>query len=229
MGNPVGRMPQLLYLSCDPDSLSPYQVLLHRQIELVEALERDVCLMQKSVSATPGTLQGRNKPIVLGQVGIRCMRCFTSDDLQNRRSRGVVYYPSSLVGIYQAAQNMASAHFLSGACKAIPAPLQREMQSLRGSSKSQTAVGSGKLEWARRASLFGVYQEELKDVGSSILRFYPLSDRSPLGLWCTKEPDSPVLDRAIVCQGSLKRQRLRRQSFGYGVRCRLVLFNRRWA
>ena len=42
----TGRPPVLLYLSCDPDSLTPYQVLVRKQIELFEA-----CLLYTSDAA----------------------------------------------------------------------------------------------------------------------------------------------------------------------------------
>jgi hypothetical protein len=54
----TGRCPTILYLSCDPETLSDYQCLVRKQIELFEANENDVM----------AGAQGRNKPIVLGQV-----------------------------------------------------------------------------------------------------------------------------------------------------------------
>jgi hypothetical protein len=57
-GHLTGRCPTMLYLSCDPENLSEYQCLIRKQIELFEANETD---MQAGA-------QGRNKPIVLGQV-----------------------------------------------------------------------------------------------------------------------------------------------------------------
>ena len=54
----TGRFPILMYLSCDPDSLSPFQCLIRRNIEFFEATSVDV----------QAKIQGRNRPIVLGQV-----------------------------------------------------------------------------------------------------------------------------------------------------------------
>jgi hypothetical protein len=65
MGLLTGRNPVLLYMSCDDDSLSAYQCMVRRQIEIFEARTEDV----------ESNAQGRNKPIVLGQVGIRCRHC----------------------------------------------------------------------------------------------------------------------------------------------------------
>lgn len=56
-----GHRPILLYMSCDHDSLSEYQCLVRKQIELFEAMPQDV----------ESNAKGRNKPIVLGQVNLR--------------------------------------------------------------------------------------------------------------------------------------------------------------
>ena len=85
----TGRPPQMLYLSCDGDSMTPYQQLLRKQIEFFEADSHEVSL----------AAQGRNKPIVIGQVGIRCRHCALSTT--PRRGRGAVYFPSKLENIYQ--------------------------------------------------------------------------------------------------------------------------------
>jgi hypothetical protein len=57
-GHLTGRCPTMLYLSCDPENLSEYQCLIRKQIELFEANETDI----------QAGAQGRNKPIILGQV-----------------------------------------------------------------------------------------------------------------------------------------------------------------
>ena len=80
----AGRLPITLYLTCDDDNLSEHQCLLRKQIELFEATENDIY----------ANAQGRNKPIVLGQVGIRCKHCSQWPN----RGRGAVFYPSSLDG-----------------------------------------------------------------------------------------------------------------------------------
>ena len=81
-------------LPSDEDNLSEYQCLIRSQIELFAAQVRDIeC-----------NAQGRNKPIVVGQVGIRCKACASIPP--GRRPRGAVYFPAKLPGLYQAAQNM---------------------------------------------------------------------------------------------------------------------------
>lgn len=85
-----------LSLPSDENNLSEYQCLLRAQIDLFAATPSDI----------DGNAQGRNKPIVLGQVGIRCRHCHMNPST-TRRARGAVYFPAKLSGLYQAAQNMA--------------------------------------------------------------------------------------------------------------------------
>lgn len=125
------RAPITLYLKCDNDSLTPYQCLARQQIQLFEASPTD---------ADAGT-QGRNRNIVIGQVGIRCKHC---GHLPLReRARGSTYYPSKLTGIYQAAQNMANSH-LAQYCREVPKDTRDELKSL-GNKKS--SAGGGELLW----------------------------------------------------------------------------------
>ena len=85
----------VLSMSCDTEQLSEYQILVRRQLEVFEATQEDV----------ESNTQGRKKPVVLGQVGLRCRHCAAYP--LRTRGRGAVYYPAKLFGIYQAAQNMA--------------------------------------------------------------------------------------------------------------------------
>jgi hypothetical protein len=73
-----------LYIASDDDCISPYQCFARQQIELFEAQEVDV----------QTGAQGRNKPVQLGQVGIRCIHC--ADLHPKLRARAGVYYPSRL-------------------------------------------------------------------------------------------------------------------------------------
>jgi len=52
----TGRLPLRIYLTCDDQAFSPYQVLVRQQIEFFETLPVDL-----------DVVQGRNKPIQLGQ------------------------------------------------------------------------------------------------------------------------------------------------------------------
>ena len=79
----------LLYNPMDEGRLSKFQILARKQVEFFEATAEDL----------EASCQGRNRPILLGQVGMRCRRC---SHLPNRqRMRASTYYPSTVAGIYQ--------------------------------------------------------------------------------------------------------------------------------
>jgi hypothetical protein len=98
--------------------------------------------------------RGRNKPIVAGQVGIRCRHC--SSIPSRHRTRGASYYPSQLRGIYQAAQNMASTH-LSERCQLIPDELRQELIGLH---YHKSSTGGGKQYWTDSAAALGIIEME---------------------------------------------------------------------
>jgi hypothetical protein len=138
-----GRPPILLYISCDDDSLSAYQCLVRKHIELFEAGVDDV----------ESNAQGRNRPIVLGQVGIRCRHCTM---LPPRiRYRGAMYYPAKLLGIYQAAQNLAMAH-LGEHCQNVPEDVRASLIKLR---EHKSSAGGGKHYWANGVRALGVFED----------------------------------------------------------------------
>ncbi len=142
-GGVTGRSPIPLYISCDSDSLSEYQCLVRKHIELFEATVEDV----------ESNAQGRNRPIVLGQVGIRCRHCTMLPP--RHRSRGAIYYPSKLPGIYQAAQNLAVAH-LGEHCQNVPDDLRATLSQLR---ERKSAAGCGKRYWANGVRVLGVFED----------------------------------------------------------------------
>lgn len=139
----TGRRPVTLYLSCDDDCLTRYQCLARKQIEFFEALEQDV---------EAGT-QGRNRSIVLGQLGIRCRHCAHLPIRE--RAGGSTYYPSKFDGIYQAAQNMSNSH-LTRHCKKISEAIRNELIAL---SNKKSSAGSGKAYWSGGARTLGVFED----------------------------------------------------------------------
>jgi hypothetical protein len=147
-----------LYMGHQDDiNLSPYQCHLRMQMEFFEAGPEDV----------HATMQGRNKPITHQQVGIRCRYC--SQRAPQHRTRGSTYYPTTLEGIYQACQNMASVH-LSQNCPLIPESQQVELVKLR---LSKSSFGGGKHYWAETARSKGIIESNgilliLKDMPSSL-------------------------------------------------------------
>jgi len=132
-----------LFIARDRDCLSSYQCLLRQQIELFEAVDEDV----------KSTMPGRNKAIVLGQVGIRCRHCAMLP--ARYRGTGATYYPAKLDRLYQAAQNMAQTHFTKH-CRHIPQELVNELSALLQGSKS--SAGAGKKYWSDGARMLGAYE-----------------------------------------------------------------------
>lgn len=138
----VQRGPVVAYLDIDRDSLSDYQCLFRKQIEFFQAGTQDV----------ESNAQGRNRPIVRDQVGIRCRHC--SYLPPKLRARGAVFYPSKLTGIYQAAQNMAT-HHLCDRCPQVPQKVRAELLRLKDGKSS---AGGGKHYWADTAKVLGVVE-----------------------------------------------------------------------
>jgi hypothetical protein len=137
-----------VYLPRDEDSLSPYQCLLRQQLEFFEASNEDASVVQ-----------GRNKPVSLYQVGLRCRHCALVNVVQ--RTAGATYYPTRLDSIYQSGQNVAKHHFDVQGCPMIPRDIQQIMSALahevRG-RKGKSSKGGGKLYWAETAREVGVVE-----------------------------------------------------------------------
>jgi hypothetical protein len=136
-----------LYLAMDEECLSEYQCLLRKQVELFEAMKEDL-----SASA-----QGRNKPISLGQVGIRCRHC--AKLRMGERAKGSVYFPSKLMSLYQTAQNMANAHLVKD-CREVPRDIRDDLMRLREKKKGKSSVGGGRDYWSEGLRVLGVYETE---------------------------------------------------------------------
>ena len=85
-------LPTLLVMEDDQTQLSAYQTLLRYQIEVFRATETDANTHQR----------GRNKPIRVNQIGVRCRHCAHLPI--SERARGSSYFPSSVAGVYQAGQ-----------------------------------------------------------------------------------------------------------------------------
>jgi len=133
-------LPRVLLLPTDAQVLSTYQCLLRRHIEAFEATAEDV----KSHS------RGRSKAIAVGQVGIRCRHC------KGATAKGSAYFPSSLLGLYQSAQNMALYHINAqdgSICKDMPINEREEFSTLMSCKSS---VGGGKSYWASAGRSIGL-------------------------------------------------------------------------
>ena len=118
--------------------------LVRKQIELFEAQEVDA----------ETNARGRNRPIVVGQVGIRCKHCKHLPP--RKRERAAIYYPSKLDRLYQAGQTMASVH-LGQHCNHIPEHLRQELARLR---EGKSAALAGKKYWSDGARALGVIEDD---------------------------------------------------------------------
>jgi hypothetical protein len=150
-----------LYLEQDEDSLSPYQCLVRKQIELFEATEKDL----------EDSAQGRNRSICPRQVGIRCRHCGRQP--AKNRAKGAVFFPSRLVGLYQTAQNLANSHLVKD-CKVIPTDIREDLLRIRLSNTTKETTtdggvdtnnklrksshGSGRQYWASCLRVLGVIE-----------------------------------------------------------------------
>jgi hypothetical protein len=143
----------VLYLEQDDMELSPYQCLVRKQIEVFEQPGSE---FQDEI-----TTQGRNRPVVVGQVGLRCRHCAAAP----RRARGKysMLFPSTLVGAYQSAQNMANTHLVK-TCHMIPAETRGQLLKRRSREKGQktckSAYGGGRQYWADCLRVLGVVDSE---------------------------------------------------------------------
>jgi len=128
--------------------MSEYQAYLRTQLAFCET----------SHTQNQGRAQGRNKPIVPGQVGLICKHCAvhatTTTRNNNNNVRGTVYYPACINRIYQAAQNMATSHLIKS-CPNMDAVTRSHLQLLR--DRKETANG-GKRYWADGCAGLGLYE-----------------------------------------------------------------------
>jgi hypothetical protein len=146
---PLGVSTPLPAALAQPDDnlkLSGQQVFLRNQIEAFRAREDDILTHTR----------GRNKPIVLNQVGIRCKFCAHLPVA--RRQKGSTYFPASLNGLYQAAQNMNTSHMSSGLCTEMPVAVKQEFANLIATREQASAAG--RPYWANAAAALGLMDTE---------------------------------------------------------------------
>jgi hypothetical protein len=120
--------------------LSELQVYLRANFaEAFGATEEDI--------AAP--MHGRNKPIALGQVGIRCMHCKSENPAE--RGQQATSYPSLISGIYNSVQQMLRLHL--DCCQAMPPEVRVKIETLKLSSSSR---GGRKQYWIDSAKRLGL-------------------------------------------------------------------------
>jgi hypothetical protein len=140
----------VLYREMDERNLSQYQCMARQQMEVFEASHHDV---RRSA-------QGRNRPILVGQVGIRCRHCAKKESVASRQEQakrktaGSMYFPNRLDGIYQTAQKLTVLH-LCQTCPEIPDDIRRRLLFLKDQKSSD---GGGKMYWADGVRSLGVVE-----------------------------------------------------------------------
>lgn len=152
---PPKVLPVIIALQEDRAKLSVHQVFLRHQIEVFEASEEDVSTHTR----------GRNKRIKLGQVGIRCRHCAHLPVAI--KQKGSVYFPATLLGLYQAAQNMSATHLQCGLCTQTPVAVKRQFATLM--STKAFGSGAGRPYWAQAAKKIGLIDSE------EGIRFIPIA------------------------------------------------------
>jgi hypothetical protein len=139
-------LPAILALPEDHVKLSTHQVFLRHQIEAFRASEEDISTHTR----------GRNKPVALGQIGIRCRHC--AHVPVGKRQKGSTYFPATVLGLYQAAQNMSTTHMQCGLCSEMPNELKQQFAHLI--STKVASFGAGRPYWARAAKKLGFVDTE---------------------------------------------------------------------
>jgi hypothetical protein len=149
-GSSAFTSPSPVVLSCSADEviLSKFQVFLRQHVEAFAATNED--------KYSP--IRGRNKPVLLHQVGIRCRHC--AHISANRRTKGSVYFPSTTMGIYQAAQNMSTMHLQCGLCPEMPESTKTMFAQLIGTKTTGTSSAGGRTYWGRCAQQMGLVDTE---------------------------------------------------------------------
>jgi hypothetical protein len=161
-GFPRG-LPMLIAHPEDKLKLPAHQVFLRHQIEVFRASADDISTHTR----------GRNKPIMMGQIGIRCRHC--AHIPVGRRQKGSTYFPSTTLGLYQAAQNMSTTHLQDVLCSEMPARLRQQFVYLI-STKVSSSSGAGRPFWVKSAKKLGLVDT---DDGIRFVRDLPTLEKRP--------------------------------------------------
>lgn len=135
-----------LFIPEDRRKLNENQIFLRQQLEAFPASQDDIS----------SQTHGKSKPIALRQVGIRCRHCSHLPVI--RRNKASTYFPSNLMGIYQAAQNISVEHLQSGLCPSLPSDIKNQFSRF-GPRKILASCG-GKKYWAYAAGVLGLFDTD---------------------------------------------------------------------
>lgn len=110
--------PRTLSLPEDHMHLSALHVFIRKQVEIFQATEETLT----------EPCHGRKKPIILSQVGVRCIHCVSS----RKKAKRAVCYPSNLRRIYNVVSDMKCDHFQI--CPFVPKAVKDQIETLKKSS-----------------------------------------------------------------------------------------------
>lgn len=155
-----------LAMSSDKDWITPLHCFIRRHcVEVFTATAVDV--------ATPS--KGKRRPIQVGQVGIRCPHCHSSESssVNQGRERGSVYYPTTIASIYNATMNLLQRHL--DACPSIPPEILSRYRDLKA---DDARSATSKKYWIDSAKSLGLVDTENGGIRFSSLSPPPLPELS---------------------------------------------------
>mmetsp|Transcript_22500 Transcript_22500/g.33305 ORF Transcript_22500/g.33305 Transcript_22500/m.33305 type:complete len:1223 (+) Transcript_22500:316-3984(+) len=117
----------LLALPDDKISLSETLCIVRENIEVFIATEEDV----------KAPAPGRKRPVVVGQVGLRCIHCRIATH-QSEKVKRAVCFPSSIKRIYRTVIDMKLDHFK--ACKFVPVDFKVKLEQLKATNARSTGT-----------------------------------------------------------------------------------------
>ena len=117
----------LLALPDDKISLSETLCIVRENIEVFVATEADV----------KAPAPGRKRPVVIGQVGLRCIHCRAAAHQSDKVKRAVCF-PSSIKRIYRTVIDMKLDHFK--ACRFVPVEFKRKLEQLKATNARSTGT-----------------------------------------------------------------------------------------
>ena len=100
----------------DKDNLNSIHCFVRKHIEVFAATKEE----------TSVTCSGRKTPLVLGQVGLRCIHCKAVPP--RLRAQRAVTYPSSISRVYNCVSDMKFGHFSK--CNYLPVNVKKEFEAL---------------------------------------------------------------------------------------------------
>jgi len=132
----------LLSLPEDRISLSETLCIVRENVEVFVATEADV----------KAPAPGRKRPVVEGQVGLRCIHCRSALHQSDKVKRAVCF-PSSIKRIYRTVIDMKLDHFK--ACRFVPIELKMKLEELKATNARST--GTTMQYFVQAAKRMGMY------------------------------------------------------------------------